>query len=147
MTETVLFACIHNAGRSQIAAAFLRSLVDARDVRVDSGGTQPGERVHPEVVAVMREVGLELSDERPRPVNRDPRYSPDLLVTMGCGEGCDFVPARAREDWPLADPKGRDAAAVRAIRDEIKTRVEDLARRRGWLRSAVADRATARRGP
>lgn len=144
MTETVLFACVHNAGRSQIAAAFLRSLVDARVVRVDSGGTRPGERVHPEVVAVMREVGLELGDERPRPVNRDPRYAPDLLVTMGCGEGCDFVPARAREDWPLADPKGQSVLAVRAIRDEIRARIEDLVRRRGWARRTTADRATAR---
>ena len=141
MHETVLFACVHNAGRSQIAAAFLRSLVDPHVVRVDSGGTQPGERVHPEVVTVMRELGLELGAERPRPVNRDPRYAPDLLVTMGCGEGCDFVPARAREDWPLRDPKGQTLAAVRAIRDEIRTRVEELVRRRGAARAGSASRA------
>lgn len=132
MKETVLFACVHNAGRSQIAAAFLRSLVDERRVQVDSGGTQPGERVHPEVVTAMREIGIELEGVRPRPVRRDPRYAPDLLVTLGCGEGCDFVPARAREDWPLSDPKGQRLEAVRAIRDEIRQRVEDLARRRGW---------------
>jgi len=69
---------------------------------------------------------------RPRPVSRDPRYAPDLLVTLGCGEGCDFVPARAREDWPLSDPKGQKLEAVRSIRDEIRTRVEELVRRRGW---------------
>ena len=132
MKETVLFACVHNAGRSQIAAAFLRSLVDEQQVQVDSGGTQPGERVHPEVVLAMREVGIELEGIRPRPVSRDPRYAPDLLVTLGCGEGCDFVPARAREDWPLSDPKGQALEAVRSIRDEIRVRVEDLVRRRGW---------------
>ena len=138
MKATVLFACVHNAGRSQIAAAFLRSLVDERLVQVDSGGTQPGERVHPEVVTTMRELGIELGDVRPRPVSRDSRYAPDLLVTMGCGEGCDFVPARAREDWPLADPKGQALEAVRVIRDEIRARVEELVRRRGWGRSDVA---------
>jgi len=132
MKETVLFACVHNAGRSQIAAAFLRSLVDERRVQVDSGGTRPGERVHPEVVTVMRELGLELEGLRPRPVSRDPRYAPDLLVTLGCGESCDFVPAHEREDWPLSDPKGQQLDAVRRIRDEIRMRVEDLARRRGW---------------
>jgi len=145
MTETILFACVHNAGRSQIAAAFLRSLVDSRVVQVDSGGTQPGERVHPEVVTVMRELGLELGEVRPRPVSRDPRYAPDLLVTMGCGEGCDFVPARAREDWPLADPRGRPLAEVRAIRDEIRARVEELVQRRGWARHGVPSHARTAR--
>jgi arsenate reductase len=145
MPETVLFACVHNAGRSQIAAAFLRALVDPRVVRVDSGGTQPAAQVHPVVVTVMRELGLELGDERPRPVNRDPRYAPDLLVTMGCGEGCDFVPARAREDWPLSDPKGQELAAVRAIRDEIRARVEELVRRRGWARTESVRRTGSAR--
>ncbi len=86
----------------------------------------------------MRELGIELEGVRPRPVSRDPRYAPDLLVTLGCGEGCDFVPARAREDWPLSDPKGQRLAAVRAIRDEIRVRVEELVQRRGWSRVSGA---------
>lgn len=143
MKETVLFACVHNAGRSQMAAAFLRARVDARRVEVRSGGSHPGERVHPEVVIVMRELGLELAGERPTPI--DARQPCDLFVTLGCGEACS-VAARAHEDWPVPDPKGRPLEAVRAIRDELRARVEDLVRRRGWAREAAPDPATCVEG-
>ena len=121
--KTVIFACVHNAGRSQMAAAFA-----ARDpnVRAISAGTEPGERVHPEVVEVMREVGIDLSAARPQKLTPELARQADLLVTMGCGDKCPYVPGLKIEDWPLEDPKGKPLAEVRAIRDEIRQRVEQL---------------------
>jgi arsenate reductase len=124
--KTVVFACVHNAGRSQMAAALFNALADPAKWRALSAGTNPGERVHPEVVAVMREEGIDLDDARPRKLTQDLASQADLLVTMGCGDECPFVPGLRREDWPLEDPKGKPIARVRAIRDEIRARVQAL---------------------
>jgi arsenate reductase (thioredoxin) len=130
--DTVIFACVHNAGRSQIASAFFNALADPMKARALSAGTQPGERVHPVVVDVMREVGLDLSKQHPRRLTTDIARDATLLVTMGCGDECPVVPGLARDDWPLADPKDRPINEVRAIRDEIKDRVRTLLRERQW---------------
>ena len=125
--KTVLFACVHNAGRSQMAAALFNRVADPAKARAVSAGTEPGDRVHPEVVDAMRELGVDLSNARPRRLTDDLAREADLLVTMGCGEACPHVPGLVRDDWPLPDPKGQPPARVRAIRDEIRARVEELA--------------------
>ena len=131
---TVLFACVHNAGRSQMAAAFFDALADPAKARGVSAGTQPGDRVHPEVVTVMKEVGHDLSAATPRRLTDDLQAETDLLVTMGCGEACPLIPGARRTDWPVADPKGQPIERVRAIRDEIERRVAELVEARGWRR-------------
>jgi len=133
--NTVIFACVHNAGRSQMAAAFFNAMVDPTKARAASAGTQPGERVHPEVVAVMREAGIDLAGSKPRLLDETLAREGSLLVTMGCGDACPFVPGLERDDWPLPDPKGQPVERVRAIRDEIRTRTLALLAERGWLRS------------
>lgn len=130
--ERVLFACVHNAGRSQMAAAFFNERADPRKARASSAGTEPAERVHPEVVAAMREAGVDLSGARPQRLTRELAAGSSLLVTMGCGEACPYVPGLVREDWPLDDPKGAGLDAVRRIRDEIRLRVDRLVAERGW---------------
>jgi arsenate reductase len=132
--KTVIFACVHNAGRSQMAAAFLNELADPALARAVSAGTRPGERVHPEVVDAMRERGIDLSMAVPRLLTDALASSAELLVTMGCGEACPLVPGLARDDWPLPDPKGQPPERVREIRDEIHTRVAELVAREGWSR-------------
>jgi arsenate reductase (thioredoxin) len=127
--ETVLFACVHNAGRSQMAAAWFNALANRVQARAISAGTQPADRIHSEVQAVMEEVGIDLSGVRPQFLSDELARSATLLVTMGCGEACPIVPGLRREDWPLPDPKGQTLDTVRAIRDEIRVRVEDLIRR------------------
>ena len=123
--KTVIFACVHNAGRSQMAAAFYNAL--SKDgSRAISAGTQPGTRVHPEVVTVMREAGLDLSQAQPQRLTAELAQSADLLITMGCGDECPVVPGLQRDDWPLADPKAKPLDEVRAIRDQIRARVEAL---------------------
>jgi len=124
--KIILFACMHNAGRSQMAAALFNRLADPAKARAISAGTQPGGLVHPEVVEVMRELGIDLSGTRPRALTDDLARGADLLVTMGCGEACPHVPGLTRGDWPLADPKGQPIARVREIRDEIEARVTRL---------------------
>jgi arsenate reductase len=124
--NTVIFACVHNAGRSQMAAALFNALADPAKWRAISAGTNPGERVHPEVVAVMREEGIDLSGARPQKLTPELASQAQLLVTMGCGDECPFVPGLRREDWPLEDPKGKPIDRVRAIRDEIRARVQAL---------------------
>jgi arsenate reductase len=133
---TVLFACVQNAGRSQMAAALFNAAADPAKARAISAGTAPGPQVHPEVVAVMREVGLELAGVRPQPLTDARARAAGLLVTMGCGEACPVVPGLEREDWPLEDPKGQPAEKVREIRDDVRRRIDDLLRRRGWHRAA-----------
>jgi arsenate reductase len=128
----VIFACVRNAGRSQMAAAFFNALAAPEKARAVSAGTRPGERVHPEVVTVMRESGIDLSTARPQNLTVDFARGARLLVTMGCGDECPVVPGARREDWPLQDPKGQPVERVRAIRDEIKTRVERLVEAEGW---------------
>ena len=127
--KRILFACVHNAGRSQMAAAFFNALADPSKVRAISAGTAPADRVHPEVIATMRELGLDLEGIVPQKLTTEMARDVAVLVTMGCGDECPFVPGARVEDWPLADPKGRSPDEVRAIRDEIRARVDDLVRR------------------
>ena len=133
--KTVLFACVHNAGRSQMAAAWFNRLSDPEQARAVSAGTAPGSRVHPEVVLAMREVGIELEHEQPRFLSDELAHTASLLITMGCGEACPAVPGLRREDWPLEDPKGKSVERVREIRDEVKARVHELLAREGWTRA------------
>ena len=132
MTKQVIFACVHSAGRSQMAAAFLNALADPSQARAVSAGTEPAERVHPEVVAVMREVGIDLSAAKPARLTDELAARGDLLVTMGCGEACPVVPGLKRDDWPIEDPKGKPPERVREIRDEVRGRVERLIAAEGW---------------
>ena len=131
--KTVIFACVHNAGRSQMAAAWFNTLADPAKGRALSAGTSPGERVHPEVVAVMQEEGIDLSGACPRKLTPELAANARLLVTMGCGDECPHVPGLRRDDWPLEDPKGKPIERVRAIRDDIRARVEALIAREGVL--------------
>jgi len=132
--STVIFACIHNAGRSQMAAAWFEALADATKARAISAGTEPGTRVHPEVLEAMREVGLDLGDRRPQRLTDDLARGSQMLITMGCGERCPVVPGLRRDDWPLEDPKGKPIARVREIREEVRARVVALLGREGWAR-------------
>ena len=134
--QRVIFACVHNAGRSQMAAAFFATLADPMKAVAASAGTRPGDRVHPEVVDVMRELGIDLSGQRPQKLTEELARDAFLLVTMGCGDECPYVPGLKRDDWPLDDPKGRPLAEVRRIRDDIRGRVAALVEQYGWQRSA-----------
>jgi len=130
--KTVLFACVHNAGRSQIAAALFNASADRAKARAVSAGTQPGVGVHPEVVTTMRELGIDLAEARPTLLTEELARGASLLVTMGCGEACPVIPGVPREDWPLDDPKGRPIEDVRRIRDEIRARVTALLARESF---------------
>jgi arsenate reductase len=132
--NTVIFACVHNAGRSQMAAALFNALADPAKWRAISAGTNPGERVHPEVVAVMREDGIDLGDARPQKLTPELASQAQLLVTMGCGDECPVMPGAARDDWPLDDPTGKSIEQVRVIRDDIRDRVRRLVEGEGWSR-------------
>jgi arsenate reductase len=129
--KTVIFACVRNAGRSQMAAAFFNRLADPARARALSAGTRPADRVHPEVVAVTQEEGVDLSAARPRTLTPELAAEADLLITMGCGDECPYLPGARREDWPLDDPQGQPLDRVRAIRDDIRARVEALIAREG----------------
>ena len=122
----VLFACVHNAGRSQMAAAFFNQLANSPRAHALSAGTAPVDRVHPEVVDAMREVGVEIAGATPQWLTDDLAASVDILVTMGCGESCPVVPGVKRLDWSLKDPKGLGAHEVAGIRDEIRNLVASL---------------------
>lgn len=128
-TETkkpsVLFVCVHNAGRSQMAAAYLTSL-SGGSIEVRSAGSQPAEQVNPAAVAAMAEVGIDLSAEIPKVLTTEAVQESDVVITMGCGDACPFFPGKRYEDWVLEDPAGQGLEAVRPIRDEIKARVQDL---------------------
>jgi arsenate reductase len=130
--STVIFACVHNAGRSQMAAAFFNGLADPDSARALSAGTAPAERVHTEVVTVMAECGIDLTGVTPRRLTADLAAGAAWLITMGCGDQCPFIPGAHIEDWPLPDPKGRPLDEVRDIRDEISRRVQALIAREGW---------------
>jgi arsenate reductase (thioredoxin) len=130
--KRVIFACVHNAGRSQMAAAFFNQLADRTKAEAISAGTQPGSRVHPEVAAAMREVGIDLSGAQPQRLTAELAVGATLLVTMGCGDECPFVPGARLEDWPLEDPKGQSVERVREIRDDIRRRVLALLTAEGW---------------
>ncbi len=122
----VIFACVHNAGRSQMAAAFFNQLADRTKAEAISAGTEPGLRVHPEVLAVMQEVGIDLSNAKPQKLTQELAEDAALLITMGCGDKCPYVPGLRRDDWPLKDPKGLPIEEVRVIRDDIRERIEVL---------------------
>lgn len=122
----VIFACVHNAGRSQMAAAFFNQLADPTKAVALSAGTDPGVRVHPEVQTIMQEVGIDLSNAKPQKLTQELANDASLLITMGCGDNCPYVPGLRRDDWPLKDPKGLPVEEVRVIRDGIRERVKLL---------------------
>jgi arsenate reductase len=134
--KTVLFACIHNAGRSQMAAAWFNALANPAAARAVSAGTEPGPRVHPEVLEAMKEVGIDLSQAQPTLLTHELAARSQLLVTMGCGEKCPVVPGLRRADWPLEDPKGKSIDTVRQIREDIRQRVSTLINQEGWSRES-----------
>ena len=121
----VLFVCLHNAGRSQMSRALFERAAGGRHT-AESAGTTPGDRVHPEVVTVMRELGIDLAGERPRLLTRELAERADVVVTMGCGDECPYIPGKRYIDWDLPDPKGRPLDEVRAVRDDIAARVRGL---------------------
>jgi arsenate reductase len=120
-----LFVCLHNAGRSQISEALFRRAAEGRH-EARSAGTTPGERVHPEVVEAMNELGIDLADRKPKLLSREDAEWADVVVTMGCGDECPYIPGKRYLDWDLEDPKGQSLEAVRATRDEIERRIEAL---------------------
>jgi arsenate reductase (thioredoxin) len=122
---TALFVCLHNAGRSQMSQALFERAAEGRH-RALSAGTTPGDRVHPEVVEVMRELGIDLADRVPRGLTTELAEQADVVVTMGCGDECPYIPGKRYLDWDLEDPKGRPIDEVRATRDEIERRVTAL---------------------
>jgi arsenate reductase (thioredoxin) len=128
----VLFACIRNAGRSQMAAALFNRSADPSKARAISAGTEPDSRVHPEVVTAMSELGVDLAGRVPQRLTAELAARAHWLITMSCGDRCPFVPGAHVEDWPLSDPGGRALHEVRAIRDEIAARVNALIDREGW---------------
>jgi arsenate reductase len=120
-----LFVCLHNAGRSQMSQALFERVAEGRHSG-RSAGTAPGDRVHPEVVKVMNELGIDLGDRQPKLLSTEDAEWADVVVTMGCGDKCPYIPGRRYIDWDLPDPKGQPVEAVRATRDEISVRVEAL---------------------
>jgi arsenate reductase (thioredoxin) len=124
-TPEVLFVCVHNAGRSQIAAALLERKAEGR-VNVFSAGSEPADRLHPAVVEAMKEIGINLAGERPKRLEDRMVKEADVVITMGCGDACPIYPGKRYEDWDLPDPSGEDLEAVRGIRDEIAARVDTL---------------------
>jgi protein-tyrosine-phosphatase len=124
-TPVVLFLCVHNAGRSQMAAGFLRQLAAGR-VEVRSGGSEPASTLNPVAVQAMAEVGIDIAGQQPRRWSVDEFTTTDVVVTMGCGDTCPYVPGTCYEDWPLADPAGQGIEMVRTVRDDIEHRVRDL---------------------
>lgn len=130
--KKVIFACIHNAGRSQMAAAWFNSLADQNKAHAVSAGTQPASRVHPEVLEAMREVGIELESATPRKLTDELARDAAILITMGCGEQCPHISGLRHLDWPLEDPKGKPVDRVREIREEVKTLVQGLLLQEGW---------------
>ena len=122
---TALFVCLHNAGRSQMSQALFERAAGGRHTAL-SAGTTPGDRVHPEVVEAMRELGIDLSDRVPRALTRELAEQADVVVTMGCGDECPYIPGKRYVDWDLEDPKGRPLEEVRATRDDIERRVRAL---------------------
>jgi arsenate reductase len=121
----VLFVCVHNAGRSQMAAGLVDKLA-AGGVRVRSAGSEPADHLNPNAVAAMEEVGVDISKEFPKPLTTAAVQEADVVITMGCGDACPIFPGKRYEDWDLEDPSGKDLETVRRIRDEIRGRVENL---------------------
>ncbi|MBN6190801.1 MULTISPECIES: arsenate reductase ArsC [Microbacterium] len=124
-TPSVLFVCVHNAGRSQMAAGFLRELAGDR-IEVRSAGSLPADRINPVAVEAMAEVGIDITAEQPKVLTVDAVKASDVVITMGCGDACPIFPGKRYEDWTLEDPAGQGIEAVRPIRDDIRTRIETL---------------------
>lgn len=122
---TVLFVCVHNAGRSQMAAGFLKDL-SAGTIEVLSAGSMPGNQINPVAVEAMAEVGIDIAGEQPKKLSTEAVQASDVVITMGCGDECPYFPGKRYEDWELTDPAGKGIETVREVRDEIKARVEDL---------------------
>ena len=122
---SVLFVCVHNAGRSQMAAGFLKELAGDR-IEVRSAGTQPGDQVNPSAVAAMGEIGIDISENFPKKLTDESVKDSDYIITMGCGDECPYFPGKTYLDWPLDDPAGQGVEAVRPIRDEIRKKIEAL---------------------
>ncbi len=122
---TVLFVCVHNAGRSQMAAGFLQHLAGDR-VDVLSAGSEPADQINPVAIAAMAEVGIDIAGEQPKVLTTESVQASDVVITMGCGDACPFFPGKRYEDWKLDDPAGQGIEAVRPIRDEIRSRIEAL---------------------
>jgi arsenate reductase len=128
----VVFACVHNAGRSQMAAAWFNRIADPAKARAISAGTQPSEHVHPVVVEAMKEEGIDLSKAEPQKLTLELAKGAAYLVTLGCGESCPYVPGVPILDWPLPDPKGQGIEPVRVIRDEVESRVRAFVAAHDW---------------
>jgi arsenate reductase (thioredoxin) len=124
-TPTVMFLCVHNAGRSQMAAGWLRHLADGR-VQVLSGGSEPADQVNPAAIEAMREVGIDIAGHQPQRWSEETLGASDVVITMGCGDTCPVLPGKRYLDWPLPDPAGQGVEAVRPIRDQIQDRVLGL---------------------
>ena len=124
-TPEVLFVCVHNAGRSQMAAGLLERMA-GEHIRVISAGSEPADQLNPAVVEAMKEIGIDISAERPKKLEDGMVRESDVVITMGCGDACPIYPGKCYEDWELEDPSGKDLETVRRIRDEIRTRVEAL---------------------
>ena len=125
MAKTVLFVCVHNAGRSQMAAGFMKA-IGKEKVNVLSAGSMPKDQINPVAVEVMKEVGIDISNNQPKILTTESVKESDVVITMGCGDACPIFPGRRYEDWQLEDPAGKDLETVRRIRDEIKSRIEVL---------------------
>ena len=134
---TVLFACVHNAGRSQIAAALFNEHADPSKARAISAGTRPAEHVHPEVAIALKRRGIDLSSATPQLLTPQLATQANWLITMGCGDECPVVPGTRRDDWPILDPKGQAPEIVVSIIDDIERRVKQLCNAEGWTRAAV----------
>lgn len=125
MTATVLFVCVHNAGRSQMAAGYLRALAGDR-IQVFSAGTEPKDQINPSAIAAMAEEGIDIANNTPKVLTTEVVKESDYVITMGCGDACPFFPGKTYLDWPLDDPAGKGVEGVRPIRDEIRAKVEAL---------------------
>ena len=125
MKPSVLFVCVHNAGRSQMAAGFLRDLAGDR-IEVRSAGSMPADQINPVAVDAMAELGIDITAEAPKVLTTEAVQASDVVITMGCGDACPFFPGKRYEDWKLDDPAGQGIEAVRPIRDDIRTRIERL---------------------
>lgn len=131
---TVIFACVHNAGRSQMAAAFFNKYADATKARAISAGTQPASQVHPEVKIVMKEIDISLAEAKPKLLTAELAKEAKFLITMGCKENCPYVPGLEILDWPFQDPKGQSLEKVRITRDNIKAQVLEFLAEKFWLK-------------